>query len=390
MKRTGWLGNIVTSLALVWAACSGDGRGISSMTMAGAGAAGIGMLPAAGLGDQAGGGGAIAGMSGAPNAGRTAMNAGTGATPASARAPAASGGGAAAMGGATASAGSAAAVGGAGAASGMLAGTGGAGMAGGTAGSPAGGATGGCTPAPSGTFMSMTVTGAGPGGNYTIFRPVTLGQNGFKHPPVAWGNGLGTTPGQYSQWLTKVASNGFVVIANPGAGSDPQVVRQGLEWLIAQNSSGDYAGKLAEHCAGTIGYSMGGGAAVGSGSHADVRAVVSVHGLSDASENVKGPLLLTTSDDDSFVPIERFVQPCYDRSSKQPTIMATYVTGNAPSFSGHLTPLGDGKQDAEPTIAWLRYWLYGDQSQRDWFFGASCKLCVKPWGNIQRKNYMWD
>jgi hypothetical protein len=248
--------------------------------------------------------------------------------------------------------------------------------------------SGGCTPAPTGTFMTMTAKG-GPGGNYTIYRPATLGENGFKHPPVAWGNGLATTPDLYDAWLKKVASNGFVVIANPGTGSDPQVVRQGLEWLLEQGKSGEYAGKLADNCAGTIGYSMGGGAAVGSGSHPEIRAVVSVHGLQDASEKVSGPLLLTTSDDDGFVTPEGFVMPCYNRSTKVPTMLATFNSGNTPSFNGHLTPLGDGKQDAEPTIQWLRYWLYGDQSARKWFFGADCTLCTKPWVAM-RKNGNFD
>jgi hypothetical protein len=250
----------------------------------------------------------------------------------------------------------------------------------------------GCTPAPTGTFETMTVTGTGPDGNYTIFRPTTLGEGGFKHPPVAWGNGLSTVPSQYAEWLNNVASNGFVVIANPGTGSDPMVVRQGLEWLLMQNDSGDYAGKLAVDCAATIGYSMGGGAAVGAGSHPAVKAVVSVHGLQDASESVSGPLLLTTSDDDGFVTPADFVQPCYDRSSVQPTIMATYITGNAAtaSIAGHLTPIGNGGQDAEPTIEWLRYWLYGDPSAKKWFFGDDCTLCVSPWGMVQKKNYDWN
>lgn len=265
-----------------------------------------------------------------------------------------------------------------------------AGMPAGADGTPAPPGGSGCTPAPMAKFETMTARG-GPGGDYTIFRPTTLGEGGFKHPPVAWGNGLATTPDQYAAWLNNVASHGFVVIANPGTGSDPQVVRQGLEWLIAEGSgSGDYAGKLAENCAGTIGYSMGGGAAVGSGSHPAVRAVVSVHGLPDASGSISGPLLLTTSDDDGFVTKSMFAQPCYDNSTKQPTILATYISGNAPSFNGHLTPLGDGKQDAEPTIAWLRYWLYGDQSQKEWFFGANCKLCVDPWAEVQKKNHTWD
>lgn len=276
----------------------------------------------------------------------------------------------------------------------MMAGSGGMSPAGdggvsGDGGAPPMGGESGCTPAPSGMFETTT-EGGGPGGNYVIYRPRTLGEGGFVHPPVAWGNGLATVPSNYDALLKNVASHGFVVIANPGTGSDPQVVRQGLEWLLAQNESGMYAGKLAVDCAATIGYSMGGGAAVGSGSHPAVKAVVSIHGLQDASDKISGPLLLTTSDDDGFVTPQMFVQPCYDRSSVQPTIMATYVTGNAPSFNGHLTPLGDGQQDAEPMIAWLRFWLYGDQAQRKWFFGADCTLCTKPWGMVQKKNYDWD
>jgi hypothetical protein len=293
------------------------------------------------------------------------------------------------VGGASGSAGTSAGEGGGGT-GGVLPGGSGGMMAGegGTAGTPAMGE--GCTPAPSGSFDTMIVTGTGPGGNYTIVQPTTLGEGGFKHPPVAWGNGLATSPTEYYALLENVASNGFVVIANPGTGSDPQVVRQGLEWLIEQNGSGEYAGKLAADCAGTIGYSMGGGAAVGSGSHPAVKAIVSIHGLQDASDRASGPILLTTSDDDGFVTKSMFVQPCYDRSSVQPTILATHITGNAASFGGHIEPLGTGGEDAAPTIAWLRYWIYGDQAQREWFFGEGCKVCTAPWGDVQKKNHDWD
>ena len=186
----------------------------------------------------------------------------------------------------------------------------------------------------------------------------------------------------YAANLTQLAANGFVVIANPGPGSDPQVVRQGLEWLIAQNTgSGDYAGKLAANCAGTIGYSMGGGAAVGSGAHPAVKAIVSIHGLQDAAERASGPILLLTSEGDTFVTKSGFVIPCYNRSSVQPTFLASHTGGD------HLDPIA-GTTDFPPAIAWLRYWIYGDQAQRDWFFGASCKLC--SWPDVKKKNHTWN
>lgn len=350
-----------------------DESGLCTINCAGVG--GVGASGAGGTGGAAGtspaGAGGASGMIAAGQGGASGVG-GAGATGGSAGMIAGEGGGGA---GGMMPAGS-------GGDGGMIAGSGG------TGGTPPVGE--GCTPAPSAAFDTMIVTGTGPGGSYTIVQPTTLGEGGFKHPPVAWGNGLATSPTEYYALLEDVASNGFVVIANPGTGSDPQVVRQGLEWLIEQNGSGEYAGKLAVDCAGTIGYSMGGGAAVGSGSHPAVKAIVSIHGLQDASDRASGPILLTTSDDDGFVTKSGFVQPCYDRSSVQPTILATHITGNAASFGGHIEPLGAGGEDAAPAIAWLRYWIYGDQAQREWFFGADCKVCTAPWGDVQKKNHDWD
>ncbi len=322
--------------------------------------------------------GSAAGMSGAA-AGMTGGTAGAPVVPISGQSGAGTGGMPAGPGGMTGSSGAS------GTGAGGASGTGGAGTDGGAGTAGAAGSApmeGGCTPAPSGTFETTMMMG-GPGGNYTIVRPTTLGEGGFLHPPVAWGNGLATTPSLYVELLQNVASNGFVVIANPGTGSDPQVVRQGLEWLIEQNGSGEFAGKLAVDCAGTIGYSMGGGAAVGSGSHPAVKAIVSIHGLQDAADRASGPILLTTSEGDTFVTKSGFVEPCYARSTVQPTILASHAGGD------HLDPLNTGGEDAEPAIAWLRYWIYGDQAQRAWFFGDDCTLC--SWPDFRRKNHPeWD
>jgi hypothetical protein len=122
---------------------------------------------------------------------------------------------------------------------------------------------------------------------------------------------------------------------------------------------------------------------VGSGSHPAVKAIVSIHGLQDNAAAASGPILLTTSEGDTFVTKSGFVEPCYNRSTVQPTILASHSAGD------HLDPLGSGGVDVEPAIAWLRYWLYGDQSQRAWFFGDDCMLC--DWPDFRRKNHPeWD
>ena len=129
---------------------------------------------------------------------------------------------------------------------------------------------------------------------------------------------------------------------------------------------------------------------MGAGSHSAVKAIVSIHGSSDASENASGPILLTTSEGDTYVTKNDEVVPCYDRSRVQPTMMGSHSPQeDAPVFGDHLEPLGNGSLDTEPAIAWLRYWIYGDQSQRGWFFGEDCRLC--SWEDVRRKNHPeWD
>ena len=239
-----------------------------------------------------------------------------------------------------------------------------------------------------GPFAVTVENNTGPSGQYTLFRPTTLGENGFKHPPTSWGNGITTTPSAYTELLSTVASHGFVVIASNSTNVTAAMVTQGLDWLIQQNSS-QFQNQLAVNCGVTIGYSLGGGAAVTAGSHPNVVTTISMHGLQAASENLSGPLMLLTSTDDGFVTKSGYVQPTYNRSTQVPTLMATLDTGRAPDNIGHLQPLGDAGQDRAPAIAWLRYWVYGDESAKPWFFGSDCTLCRTPWVDIQRKNHEW-
>lgn len=243
-----------------------------------------------------------------------------------------------------------------------------------------------------GPFQARVETNTGPGGSYTMFRPTELGANGFLHPPTTWGNGVTTTPDLYTALLTTVASHGFVVIASNSTAVAAQDLQTGLDWLIMQNDMpGDFQGKLAVKCAAAIGYSMGGGAAVGAAAHPNVIATVALHGLQAPASGLHGPLLLITSTNDGFVTKSGFVQPTYDGSSKVPTIMATLnVPGATPDFAGHLIPLGDAGQERAPLIAWLRLYVYGDQAAKPWFYGDACTLCQDPWTDIQRKNGDWN
>ncbi len=246
-----------------------------------------------------------------------------------------------------------------------------------------------------GPFPDTTTTdGTGPDGTYTVIRPTVLGQNGFKHPIITWGNGITTTPQAYPGLLSDIASHGFVIVASDSTTVTADLMNAGLDWLIAQNAAGgQFEGQLNVDCAATVGYSLGGGAAVNAGSHPGVLATVSFHGLPGAAAALQGPLLLFTSTADGFVTKSGFVQPCYDSSTVVPTVMATLdVPDASASFAGHLYVLennGDGGDERAPAIAWLRLWIYGDLGAKKYFYGDDCILCKEPWTDIQRKNANW-
>ena len=232
-----------------------------------------------------------------------------------------------------------------------------------------------------GPYATTVVENTGPGGQYTLFRPTTLGQNGVLHPPATWGNGILTTPAAYMGLLPAIASYGFVVIASNSTNVNATLMRSGLDWLIQQNTTaGELRGVLDTARAVSIGYSLGGGAAVDAGSHPAVVTTVSFHGLQGAAERLHGPLLLMTGTADDFVSAAQFVTPTYNRS----TVQTFYGTL---SGADHLKPINTAGEERAPAIAWLRLWTMNDAGARGYFYGDDCVLCETPWVNPQRKNW---
>jgi dienelactone hydrolase len=329
---------------------------------------------AASAGTNAGGGGADAGSSGAYVAGASGHDA-----------VASAGGGSASTGGSTSS------LGGAGA--GGSGGVAGADTVGGSAGSPAGGAGGtGSTlppvsdyskPGPFTTTIDMKV---GPDAGYTVYRPSTLGENGFKHSPIIFGPGIGQSVSVHTAMLTNFASHGFVVVGTPvlnggpGAPGNLALMQAGLDWILAQNEAQGsvFQGKLDVKHAVSMGYSVGGTSAVQLGGHPAVATTVSIHGHT-AMSAMHGPLLQTTGTKDTVgMPLQ---QSTYGTSQVQ-TFLAT-LTG---ADHGYIQNAGGG-EERPAIVAWLRYWLNGDQGAKHYFYGDDCVLCQAPWENPQRKNW---
>jgi hypothetical protein len=197
---------------------------------------------------------------------------------------------------------------------------------------------------------------------------------------ATWCNGITTTPSLYPTLLNRIASNGIVIIASNSTSVTTADMTGGLDWMVGQNTtSGAYQNMLDTKCLVTIGYSLGGGAAVGAGAHADVVTTVSFHGVTGNSAALKAPLLLFTSTTDTFVTPSGFVTPTYNASVVQ-TFYATLTAAGDPSNAGHLLPVSATDPEYAPALAWLRLWVYGDQGGKSYFYGgANATLCKSPW-----------
>jgi hypothetical protein len=373
---------------------NGAGAGMAAAGRAGSpsgsgGSAGAGASGAGTGGQLAGGaGGGATGGFGGGSAGRGASGAGTTAGTAGASTAGTAGtGGAAGQGGQGAAGGADAGSTNGGGINGGAAGNGGATSAG-AAGT---GAAGGPSLPPvtdykaAGPFPTTVDKNVGPGNAYTVYRPSTLGQDGFLHAPIIFGPGIGQEVTVHTTMLTNFASHGFVVVGTPvlnggpGDANNRKSMQDGLDWIIAQNeAAGTYQHKLWVDHAISMGYSVGGTSAVEIGGNAAVATTVSIHGHK-ASAALHGPLLQTTGTLDTVgMPLQ---QQTYDMSNAQ-TFLAT-LTG---ADHGYIQNAGGG-EERPAILAWMRYFIYGDAGAEHYFYGDDCVLCKAPWENPQRKNW---
>ena len=256
------------------------------------------------------------------------------------------------------------AVGGGGAAG--AAGTGGPAGAGGRGGAAGGASGAGGSPLPPitdygapGPFPTTTQQNTGPGGKYTIVRPQTLGQNGLLHAPITFGPGIGMEVTGLSGLLARFASHGFVIIGTrldgaPNAAANRTAMLDGLNWIIQQNTTAGSAfeGKLDVTHAISMGYSVGGTAAVEIGNHAAVVTVVSIHGHK-ATSALHGPMLQTSGTNDTVgLPMQQYT---FDNSQVQ-TFLGT-VSGADHGYIQTTVGGVPGGVQTPAIVAWLRYWI---------------------------------
>ena len=236
-----------------------------------------------------------------------------------------------------------------------------------------------------GPFATTTENNTGPDSKSVIYRPKTLGENGFLHAPIIFGPGIGMQASQLSGLLLSFASHGFVVVGTAvlnGGPNDPAnkaTMQNALTWIIQQNDkTGTYQGKIATKCAISMGYSVGGTSAVEIGGDPAVATVVSIHGHT-ATAALHGTMLQTSGTADTVgLPMQ---QKTFDQSKVQ-TFLGT-VSGADHGYIQNAT----GGVQRPAIIAWMRYWINGDTGAKNYFYGDDCVMCKSPWTNPQRKNW---
>jgi hypothetical protein len=233
-----------------------------------------------------------------------------------------------------------------------------------------------------GPFTAVTVSNTGPGGAYTLFHPEELAPDGVPNPIVAWGNGGFTTPADYDYLLLHLASHGFAVIAANNTVVTGPEVRDGIDWMVAQNedASSELYEKLDIDNVAGVGYSNGGLAVSDVADDPRFVTIVIISGAStsEASRTANVPKLhtpvayLCTADDASRGNCEG------DYAVVEVPAFFGVLNGSVHTSVTELLGLGDAmimERLAGATTGWLRWQQMSDKSRESMFLGSDCALC---------------
>jgi hypothetical protein len=226
---------------------------------------------------------------------------------------------------------------------------------------------------------------SGPSGTSGVFRPAELGKDGLKHPIFIWSCGGGTAPNSYIWHFNRIASHGFVVVADdpPTPATGAKLIAS-MDWIIKENDRKDsiFYQKLDTTKIGIGGHSMGSLNTLIAGSDPRVGTTVNVCGGSGSgttgAAKYHAPALYlgevneggTANFDADFA------------ATPSPEIFLIHESTNN-NLNDHIMCARD---NMPAWIAWLRWILAGESNRKPDFFdgGAYCK---SPWAECRNKNW---
>ena len=185
-----------------------------------------------------------------------------------------------------------------------------------------------------------------------------------KHPVAIWGPGGGSTPGYYESLLTRMASQGFVLIGIRESSGGSELMSAAIDWLEEQNSDSGSPmyDKLILDRVGVFGHSMGGLS-------------------SEATALVDGRVATALLDNsgslshDGLVGVHVPAGIIYGEDGmERENAEADYSNpGNqGPCWLGMMAGGGHGSgpwDGASANVAWMRWHLGGENFRKDAFIG---------------------
>jgi hypothetical protein len=226
-----------------------------------------------------------------------------------------------------------------------------------------------------GPFQTTRDLATGPKGATGLFRPSELGENGVLHPIFIWGCGGGADPSSYATELDRIASHGFVVLAEvSNIGDDGAPLIAAIDWIVAENERAD---SIFHHTLDTSKIGLG-GHSIGSVNSfiaaPDPRLTTTIHVAGGSLDDVNDPNSPTTgmggahlthpaaficSENDVFGNVEKTEQ---DYAKTQVPVFFTIMSG-----AEHVGATAVG---LPAIVAWLRWQLAGEQDRRGMFLDA--------------------
>ncbi len=207
------------------------------------------------------------------------------------------------------------------------------------------------------------------GGGHILVRPTDItSEPNAKHPVAIWGPGGGTPPKDYLLLLTRMASQGFVVVGIRESTGDSVLMSAAIDWLEEQNANPDSPmyDRLILDRVGVFGHSMGGLSSEAT-ALADDRVTTALLNNSgsfshNALVNVSIPVGIIYGETGQERPNAEgdFNNP----GNKGPVWLSMMAGG------GHGSGPWDG---AGANVAWMRWHIGGENARKEAFLGNGGK-----------------
>lgn len=221
--------------------------------------------------------------------------------------------------------------------------------------------------------------------NKKVYYPAELPMVQKKYPVVVWANGTGCATDTYDGLLTKIAEDGYIVVADSSVmTADGSAQRDSIDYIIDENKDSDsvFYGKVNTAKIGAAGHSQGGRSSVNAAQKdSRIKCIVSIAGASSAEEanGLKAPTLFLTGTADMVVMSSQWCKPSYDAAAGR-AVYASLKNGV------HTTCMTNPDKVSGYVTSWFDAYLKNDASAKAKFENGGQLSKDSVWQDFASKN----